>query len=181
MSNRVARRPIYPLRCRSHPVSSPLHVTAPLLSVLLEIAADAEPDPANVHLIATPAGDLDPLSESAPDSEPLREGSNTKRRPLADLDPSTPVYSDFYFPEVGNSLHFVFGVDLGTPAGQSRGRFLSHPDGNPDVTMRDDLAATMLVAVPPWKPANVAAYDRDSTDRDLVIVDGKTPEQDFDG
>lgn len=181
MSNRVARRPIYPPRCRNHTVSPPLHVTAPLLSVLLEIAADAEPDPANVHLIATPAGDLEPLSGSAPDSEPLAEDGDAKRRPLADLDPSTPVYSDFYFPEVGNSLHFVFGVDLGTPAGQSRGRFLSHPDGNPDVTMRDDLAAAMLVAVPPWQPANVAAYDRDSTVRELAIVEGGTPDRDFEG
>lgn len=162
--------------------SPPLHVTAPLLSVLLEIAADADPESANVQLVASPAVDLEPRSKTTVSDTAASSGDDgLNTRPLADLDPSTPVYSDFYFPDVGNSLHFVFGVDLGTPAGQSQGRFLSHPDGNPELTMRDDLHAAMLVAVPPWQPANVAAYDRDSTVRELAIVDGGTPDRDFEG
>ncbi|MFP4530256.1 MAG: hypothetical protein ACLFNC_03085 [Halodesulfurarchaeum sp.] len=160
----------------------PLYITRPLLSVLLEIAADAEPNPANVYLVASAAGDLEPLPEDA-ESEPVGPARSTgiRARTLADVDPETPVLSDFYFPDVGNALDFVFGVDLGTPAGQSQGRFLSHPDGNPELTVRDDLHATVVVAVPPWQPANVSAYDRDSTKRDLAVVAAGTPDRDFDG
>ncbi|MEF8772334.1 hypothetical protein [Halodesulfurarchaeum sp.] len=158
-----------------------LYITRPLLSVLLEIAADAEPNPANVYLVASAAGDLEEPSADL-DEDSLSEsllGRETAPTPLPDLDAVTPVYSDFYFPDVGNALDFVFGVDLGTPAGQSQGRFLSHPDGNPDLTVRDDLHASVLVAVPPWKTGNVWAYDRDSTRRDLTIVAAETPAQQF--
>lgn len=162
--------------------SAALYITRPLLSVLLEIAVDTEPNPANVYLVASAAGDLEEQSADL-NEEPLSEsrlGRETPETPLLDLDADTPVYSDFYFPDVGNALDFVFGVDLGTPAGQSQGRFLSHPDGNPDLTVRDDLHASVLVAVPPWKAGNVWAYDRDSTRRDLTIVAAETPAQQFD-
>lgn len=190
MSNRVARQfavrsgrepPIYPVRSRSPSVSrTPLYITRPLLSVLLEIAADAEPTPANVSLVASAAGDLEARPEVVQTSE-FDRSRGPIPHPLVDVDPDTPVFSDFYFPDVGNALDFVFGVDLGTPAGQSHGRFLSHPDGNPELTVRDDLHATVVVAVPPWKPANVWAYDRDSTKRDLAIVAAGTPDGDFEG
>lgn len=155
----------------------PLYITRPLLAVLLEIAGDAEPNPANVYLVASAAGDLEP---SAADPAETRSAPSpdhgTVPTPLAELEVDTPVYSDFYFPDVGNALDFVFGVDLGTPAGQSQGRFLSHPDGNPDLTLRDDLHAVVLVAVPPWQAGNVWAYDRDSTRRDLRVVAAETPD-----
>jgi proteasome lid subunit RPN8/RPN11 len=155
-----------------------LYVTRPLLTVLLELAADAEPNPANVQLVASAAEDLEALP---PDSTDRRAGGKPRSCRLGDLDPGTPVFSDFYFPDVGNALDFVFGVDLGTPAGQSQGRFLSHPDGDPDLSVRDDLHATVLVAVPPWQPATVSAYDRDSTKRDLVVVEAGAPDRDFEG
>ena len=160
----------------------PLYITRPLLSVLLEIAGDAEPNPANVYLVASAAGDLEPPS-AAPAETQSGSGSNRESAPipLAELDADTPVYSDFYFPDVGNALDFVFGVDLGTPAGQSQGRFLSHPDGNPDLTVRDDLHAVVLIAVPPWQAGNVWAYDRDSTRRELLVVGAETPDHAFEG
>ncbi len=159
-----------------------IYITRPLLAVLLELAADAEPNPANVYLVASAAADLEPLPDEVEDDPGAGDYSHRPTpRTVAEIDPGTPVYSDFYFPDVGNSLNFVFGVDLGMPAGQSQGRFLSHPDGNPELTVRDDLHATVLVAVPPWKPANVSAYDRDSTPRDLAIVAAGTPDRDFDG
>lgn len=159
--------------------TAPIYITRPLLTVLLEIAGDAAPNSANVYLVNSAAGDLEPLS--ALDREPPAEGQSARSVPLQELAPDTPVFSDFYFPDVGNSLDFVFGVDLGTPAGQSHGRFLSHPDGLPELSVRDDLHATVLVAVPPWEPANVDAYDRDSTPRDLGIVAAGTPDKDFEG
>lgn len=147
----------------------PLFITGPLLDVLLELAADADPNPANVQLVQTAAADLDPATGTA--DQVL----------LADLDPETPVFSDFYFPDVGRALDFVFGVDLGTPAGTTQGRFLSHPDGDPALTVRDDLHASVLVATPPWTAENVVAYARDSTERDLQVVAAGTPDRDFEG
>lgn len=171
MSNRP-RHPIYPAAHRTPPVS-PIFVTEPLLAVLLELAADADQRAANVSLVATPAGELVARTGAQTD----REGPTT--RSLAELAPVTPVFSDFYFPDVGRSLDFVFGVDLGTPAGQTQGRFLSHPDGNPELTVRDDLHAIVLVATPPWEPDTVRAFDRDSTERQLVLVAAASPEQAF--
>ncbi|MDR5656184.1 hypothetical protein RH831_03195 [Halodesulfurarchaeum sp. HSR-GB] len=154
---------------------TPVFVTRPLLAVLLELAADASPESVTVSLSATAAADLDPQSAPAE-----RAKSDGPVRRLDDLEPDTPVFSDFYFPDVGNALEFVFGVDLGTPAGQTQARFLSHPDGNPELSMRDDLHATVLVAVPPWEPANVVAFGRNGTERSLVTVAAAAPETDFD-
>ena len=137
-----------------------ISITRPLLEVLLELAADADPRSVNVLLVASPAGDLDPMP--APDS--------ATAAPLSSLDPETPVYSDFYFPDVGRAVRNVFGVDLGTPAGQTHGRFLSHPAGDPEMSIRDDLHAVVLIAIPPWEPENVWAYDRRSRRSDLQIV-----------
>ena len=149
----------------------PLFITGPLLDVLLELADDADPSPVNVQLVQSAAADLGPPAGTA----------TTEQLPLADLDPGTPVFSDFYFPDVGRALDFVFGVDLGTPAGTTQGRFLSHPDGDPALTVRDDLHASVLVATPPWTAENVVAYARDGTERDLRVVAGATPDRDFEG
>lgn len=175
-----------------------IRITRPLLSVLLELAADADPRPVNVLLVATPAGDLEPAPEadtitddSTGEANTTGRSSTSERRadgqldvvdvPLADLDPETPIYSDFYFPDVGNAVRNVFGIDLGTPAGQSHGRFLSHPTGDPEMSVRDDLHAVVLVAIPPWTAENVSAYERRSRPCSLSIVAAGTPERDFEG
>jgi proteasome lid subunit RPN8/RPN11 len=140
---------------------SPVHATRALVDVLCELAADADPTSLSVRLAATPAGDLRPTDGA-----------------LTGVDPETPVLSDFYFPDAGDALTNVFGMDLATPTGQTAGRFASHPDGNPDVAVTDDLHAQLLVAVPPWNPENVRAYDRSGTARELVLVDAETTEPD---
>ena len=148
----------------------PIYITGPLLDVLLELAGDADPNPANVQLVQSAAADLEPGDSAGAD-----------HLPLSDLDPATPVFSDFYFPDVGRALDFVFGVDLGTPAGTTQGRFLSHPEGDPELTVRDDLHATVLVATPPWRDENVVAYARNGTEQELRVVAAGTPDRDFDG
>jgi hypothetical protein len=139
-----------------------VYATAGLLDVLLELARDAEPRPANVALIAVPAADLD---DAADDGDAVEPGT---------LDAGTPVFAEFYFPDAGESLTRVFGVDLSTPAGQTQGRFLSHPRGDPEVSLTDDLHAVLLVAVPPWEPGNVRAYARSGRRLSLRRVAGET-------
>jgi hypothetical protein len=137
------------------------YATRALVSVLCELAADADPDSVSVRLAATPAGDLRPTDG-----------------PLTGVAPEAPVLSDFYFPDAGSSLSGVFGMDLAAPAGQTAGRFVSHPDGDPSVAVTDDLDATVLVAVPPWDVADVRAYDRHGRRGELVLVDAETePEE----
>lgn len=158
---------------------SPVYATRALLDVLCELAADADPDSLSVRLAATPAGDLQPTSDAdgRTDSDGGTPSGGTVDA-LADIDPGTPILSDFYFPAAGDALTKVFGVDLATPAGQTAGRFASHPRGDPDVSLTDDFHAHVLVAVPPWTPADVRAYDRSDTRQDLVVVDAETPEPD---
>lgn len=140
-------------------------VTRPLLAVLLELAADAEPTPVSVALSQRPAGDLDPDAG---------EGV-----PLADLAPETPVFADFYFPEAGGAVNRVFGMDLGRPAGQTQGRFVSHPGGDPTLDRSDDLGPRVLVATPPWRRADVRAYDRRGRRHPLSVVAARAPEEPF--
>lgn len=141
---------------------SPVHATRALVDVLLELAEDADPRTLSVALAATPAGDLE-----------ATDGPGTA---LADLDPDTPVLSDFYFPGTGESIEAVFGVDLSTPAGVT-GRFLTHPAGDPEMDVSDDLAARVLLAVPPYDRTDVRAYDRRGR-RDLVLVAAASPDPD---
>jgi hypothetical protein len=137
------------------------YATRALVSVLCELAADADPNSVSVRLAATRVGDLDPTDG-----------------PLTGLDAETQVLSDFYFPDAGNSLSGVFGMDLAAPTGQTAGRFTSHPLGDSEVSVTDDLHATVLVGVPPWEVESVRAYDRQGSRRDLVLVDAETPEPD---
>jgi hypothetical protein len=139
-----------------------VYATRGLVTVLLELAADAEPGDVSAALAATAAGDLD-----AADADPA-------------LDPETPVFTDFYLPGVGDAVERVFGMDLSVPAGQTHGRFVSHPRGGLDVTLADDLAATMLVAVPPWEEESVAAFDRSGRRLPLELVDAEPPEEALD-
>ncbi|MDL0122557.1 MULTISPECIES: hypothetical protein [Halobacterium] len=138
----------------------PVYATRALVAVLCELAADADPDSVSVRLAATPARDLD-------------AGDETHA-----LDPDTPVLSDFYFPSAGDALTSVFGVDLAAPAGQTAGRFVSHPKGDHTVTLADDLHAQLLVGVPPWEPGEVRAHNRHGTRREFVVVDADPPAAD---
>jgi hypothetical protein len=132
----------------------PVAVTSGLLTALLDRAAEAEPDGANVVLGTTPAGAFE-----------------------ADLGlpADHPVVTHLYLPEAGESVRAVFGVDLGRPAGRGRARFVSHPGGPLALTERDDLAPVVLVAVPPWEPSQVAAFDRAGRRRDLTVLDAEPP------
>lgn len=131
-----------------------VHVAADLLVALCELAADRDPTPISVPLAVTKAPELD-----------------------VDLPPDTPVFTHFYLPGAGHSVRAVFGVDLGTPSRASPGIFLSHPDGRPAVTRRDELREVVLVAVPPWTTDDITAFDRGGRRRALRPVDVSLPEE----
>jgi hypothetical protein len=130
----------------------PVHATRGLVEMLLERAAESEPSRENLVLDATPAADFETD---------------------LDVDPSTPVLSHVYFPMAGRAVSDVFGVDLGTPAGRGRARFLSHPQGPAELTRRDDLAGVVLLAVPPWD--ELVAFDRRGRRLPLAVVDAEPP------
>jgi hypothetical protein len=135
-----------------------VYATDGLLEVLIEFAADREPEKANVPIAATPAGEL-----TGVDSQ------------LADLAPEIPVLTHFYLPDAAGSVNAVFGVDLGTPSGGAQARFVSHPTGPRAVTKTDDLAGVVLVAVPPWEVRTVTAFDRNGTELELRRLDAEPP------
>lgn len=132
-----------------------IHVTRDLLTVLLGRAAERDPAETNLRLSATRAGDFE---------------SDTG------LDPETPILTHFT-PDVAESVNAVFGVDLGTPAGHGGARFLSHPDGFLGVSRTDDLAAVVVVAVPPYDHESVAAFDRSGDGVELAVLDAIPPEE----
>lgn len=116
---------------------------------------EAEPDDVTISLAITRARDL----------------------PNADLEPNTPVFTDFYLPSAGSSVNAVFGMDLGTPAGQTQGRFVSHPDGYMGVSELDDLHEVVFVAVPPWDTETFGAFDRSGRKQDVTVLDIEPPEE----
>ncbi|MEE6210621.1 hypothetical protein U3A55_10690 [Salarchaeum sp. III] len=138
-----------------------LYATRALLSVLCDLAEDADPRPIDVSLAATPARDLRPTDDDAGVA-------------LTSIPEGTSVLSDFYFPNAGDSINRVFGMDLTTPSGETDARFLSHPKGDPSISTTDDLHARLLVAVPPWNPDDVRAYDRNGRRLSLTIVAAET-------
>ncbi len=119
------------------------------------MAQEAEPDGVTISLAVTRAEEL----------------------PEADLDPETPVFTDFYLPSAGSSVNAVFGMDLGTPAGQTQGRFVSHPDGYMGVSKLDDLHEVIFVAIPPWDDESFGAFDRSGRTVDVEILDIEPPEE----
>jgi hypothetical protein len=129
-----------------------VYATRGLVEMLLERASEAEPTPVNLVLDSTPAADFEAD---------------------LDVDPSTPVLSHVYFPMAGQAVSDVFGVDLGTPAGRGRARFLTHPQGPAELTRRDDLAGVVLLAVPPWEA--LLAFDRRGRRLGLTVVDAEPP------
>ncbi|WP_276272116.1 hypothetical protein [Haloarcula litorea] len=132
-----------------------VYVTRGLVETLLRLASEAEPDEVTISLSVTPAGDL----------------------PDADLDDETPVFTDFYLPSAGSSVNAVFGMDLGTPAGQTEGRFVSHPGGLLGVTEEDDLHEVVFVAIPPWEEDDFGAFDRSGRRQRVTILDVEPPEE----
>lgn len=134
-----------------------MYATQGLVEALLGFAAEREPESVTIQLAVTPAGELE-----------------------TDLDPDTPVFTDFYLPEAGRSVTAVFGMDLSTPAGQTPGLFVSHPDGNLGITKRDDLKEVVFVAVPPWEPSSLAAFDRAGRKQELTLLDVDGPDRERD-
>ena len=134
--------------------AEPVHVASDLLDALCEMAADREPSAVTVPLGVTPADELE--------DGPATDG---------------PVFTHLYLPEAGRSVRAVFGVDLGTPSGASPGVFLSHPDGRAGLSKRDELREVAFVAVPPWSPAEVRAYDRRGRRRPIEALDVALPER----
>lgn len=137
----------------------PVYVTRGLLDALVELAEARDPDSVTVLLSVSPAGDL----EGAPE-----------------LSPETPVFTDLYLPTEQSSINAVFGVDMTTPPRQSQGRFISHPLGELDVSLTDDLHEVMLVATPPWTRESVGAFDRRGRRRSLTVLDATPPEERLD-
>lgn len=138
-----------------------IYLTRGLSTTLLRLAGEREPDSITIPLAVTRAGELPPSENPA---DPA-------------LDADTPVFTHFYLPRDGDSVTAVFGVDLGTPVGQTQGLFVSHPQGDLDVSTTDDLRAIVLVAIPPWDEASLAAFDRRGRRQDLAILDVEPPEE----
>jgi hypothetical protein len=131
-----------------------VYVTRGLVNVLLELAAEADPEETTVSLAVTSAAEFEDVD---------------------DLPPDAPIFTHFYPPEAGQSITAVFGVDLSVPAGQTQGRFISHPRGNLEVDKTDDLHEAILVAVPPGDESSLAAFDRSGRKQPLEIVDAEPP------
>ena len=131
-----------------------VHATQGLIEALLELARDAEPSQVTAGLSVTRVDAFD---------DPL------------ELPPETPILTHFYLPDAGKSVSAVFGVDLSTPPGQTQGRFVSHPQGELDVSRRDDLHGVVLVAVPPWDEQSYAAFGRDGRRLELTLVEAEPP------
>jgi len=132
-----------------------VYVTRGLVETLLRMDREAEPNDVTISLAVTQAEEL----------------------PDADLAPETPVFTDFYLPSAGSSVNAVFGMDLGTPAGQTHGRFVSHPDGYMGVSKLDDLHEVIFVAIPPWDSDSFGAFDRSGRKREVEILDVEPPEE----
>jgi hypothetical protein len=132
-----------------------VYITRGLLTVLLELGADRDPDSVTVSLVVTPAADLD-----------------------VDIPTSAAVFTDLYLPETGDSVTAVFGMDLSTP--EAAGRFITHPDGPLALTERDDLHQVVFVAVPPYEDDSVAAFDRSGDTVPVDVLDVAPPEGSLD-
>lgn len=132
-----------------------IYLTRGLQETLLRFARDSDPDSTTVPLAVSEAAEL----------------------PEADLDDETPVFTHFYFPNERDALNAVFGVDLGTPAGQTPGVFVSHPRGDLRVSKRDDLREIIFVAVPPWDEDSFKAFDRKGAAVEYRVLDIEPPEE----
>lgn len=128
-----------------------LYITRGLVSVLLDYAHERDPESISIGLTVTKARALTDTADS--------------------LAPDAPVFTHFYLPNTGESVNAVFGVDLSTP--RTQGRFVSHPNGNPDLTVTDDLHEIVFVAVPPWE--DLVAFDRSGRRQSMTVLDAEPP------
>lgn len=131
-----------------------MYVTGGLLDALLDIASEREPDSFSAALDVTPVGEFEVE---------------------LDLPTETPVFTHFYLPDAARSVTAVFGVDLSVPTGRTRGRFVSHPNGERSVSITDDLHELVIVAIPPWDRQSAAAFDRAGRRHQLSIIDVEPP------
>lgn len=126
------------------------YITAELLDALLAMAEDADPSSVSIRLAVTSASDLGVDGE---------------------VDPSASVFDELYFPGSGDSVAAVFGVDVSVPPGQTPGAFVSHPDGDASPQSDDPVSEVVFVAVPPYTPDDVAAYDRRGDAVSLTVLE----------
>jgi len=138
-----------------------IYLTEGLRTTLLRLAREREPESVTMALDVTPAGDLPAPADGEGDA----------------LDAETPVFTHFYLPRDADSVSAVFGLDLGTPVGQTQGRFVSHPTGGLSVSTTDDLHEVVFVAVPPWDDDSLAAFDRSGRRRPLSVLDVEPPDE----
>ena len=129
-----------------------VYITRGLLTALLELGADRDPDPVTASLDVTPGSELD-----------------------VDLPPETSVFTDVYLPDTGGSVTAVFGMDLSTPG--AAGRFVTHPEGPLALTKRDDLHEVVFVAVPPYDDDCVGAFDRSGEQLPIDVLDVAPPQE----
>jgi hypothetical protein len=127
------------------------YITRGLVSVLLDFACEHDPGSISIGLTVTQAKRLTDSTDS--------------------LAPDTPVFTHFYLPDAGESVNAVFGVDLGTP--RTQGRFVSHPTGERDLRLTDDLHEIVFVAVPPWE--DLVAFDRSGKRQSITVLDAEPP------
>jgi hypothetical protein len=132
-----------------------LYATRGLVETLLRLAREKEPDSTTIPLAVTHAADL----------------------PEVDLSDETPVFTHFYMPNKGDAVNAVFGVDLGTPVGQTPGVFVSHPRGDLKLSKRDEFREVVFVAVPPWEETSMRAFDRNGDRQELTVLDIEPPEE----
>jgi hypothetical protein len=134
----------------------PVYVTHDLIDVMLDLARRAEPVKTSIGLATTSAHLLD-------DDH--------------DVPGWAPVFTHLVFPHPDQSTSKVFGVDLGTPPGETQGRFVSHPLGELGVSKRDRLHEIVIVAVPPWDEASIAAFDRSGRRHPLKPIEAHPPQE----
>ena len=133
-----------------------MYITRGLLTALLELAEDRDPNSVTVSLAVTTADELD-----------------------IDLPADKSVFTDMYLPDTGGSVTAVFGMDLSTPG--AAGRFVTHPDGTLALTKADDLHEVVFVAVPPYDIENAAAFTRSGMGLSIDVVDVEPPEGELEG
>ncbi len=131
-----------------------IYLTDGLVETLLRFASEKDPDSTTVPLAVTDADKLD-----------------------VDLEQDGPVFTHFYMQNDDDAVNAVFGVNLGLPAGQTPGVFVSHPRGRLSVSKRDDLREVVFVAVPPWDRDSFQAFDRAGDRVTYEILDIEPPEE----
>lgn len=127
------------------------YITCGLVSVLLDFAREHDPEPVSIGLTVMRA-------------DRFTDGTDS-------LAPDVPVFTHFYLPDAGRSVHAVFGVDLGTP--RTQGRFISHPTGERDLSLTDDLHEVVFMAVPPWE--EIVAFNRSGQRQSMTILNAHPP------